>query len=48
MSTVGTFVRFIDGRWQPPTPMPDDGIMYVWDDANLVWQPLPVDEIESE
>ena len=29
--------------WQPPTPMPEDGIMYVWDEPNLVWQPLPLE-----
>ena len=33
--------------WQPPTPMPDDGIMYVWDEPNLVWQVL-VDETTEE
>ena len=29
--------------WQPPTPMPDDGTEYVWDEANLVWQPVPTE-----
>lgn len=24
-------------RWQPPTPMPDDGGEYVWDEASLSW-----------
>jgi hypothetical protein len=39
----------LDGNfdWQPPTPMPDDGTQYVWDEANLVWQPVP-EESESE
>lgn len=23
--------------WQPPTPMPDDGSDYVWDEANQEW-----------
>jgi len=23
--------------WQPPTPMPDDGKMYDWDEATLSW-----------
>jgi hypothetical protein len=34
----------LDGNfdWQPPTPMPDDGTGYVWDEANLIWQPVPV------
>ena len=38
MSTVDTFVRFIDGRWQPTPPMPDDGTQYVWNETTLVWQ----------
>ena len=32
--------------WQPPTPMPQDGMKYVWDEVNLVWQAPPVEEIE--
>jgi hypothetical protein len=24
--------------WQPPTPYPDDGGMYVWDEATQEWQ----------
>lgn len=28
-----------DGQqWQPPTPMPDDGQFYRWDEASLSWQ----------
>ncbi len=23
--------------WQPPTPMPDDGGLYVWDEATTSW-----------
>tara|TARA_Y100000310_G_scaffold303033_1_gene340975 strand:- start:3 stop:383 length:381 start_codon:yes stop_codon:yes gene_type:complete len=23
--------------WQPPTPMPDDGNFYVWDEATTSW-----------
>ena len=29
--------------WQPPTPMPDDGTEYVWDEANLIWHPVPTE-----
>ena len=32
--------------WQPPTPIPQDGIKYVWDEVNLVWQAPPVEETE--
>jgi len=24
-------------QWQPPTPMPDDGKVYVWDEATTSW-----------
>ena len=24
--------------WQPPTPIPDDGKFYQWDEASLSWQ----------
>ena len=39
----------LDGNfdWQPPTPMPEDGIMYVWDEPNLVWQAPPVEDTEE-
>ena len=33
--------------WQPPTPMPEDGIMYVWDEPNSVWQAPPVEDTEE-
>jgi hypothetical protein len=23
--------------WQPPTPMPDDGNLYAWDEESLAW-----------
>ena len=23
--------------WQPPTPMPDDGLLYEWDEATTSW-----------
>lgn len=38
----------LDGNfdWQPPTPMPDDGTEYFWDETNLVWQAPPVEETE--
>jgi len=26
-----------NGAWTPPTPMPDDGEMYVWDEEALGW-----------
>ena len=34
--------------WQPPTPMPQDGINYVWDELSLSWQALSFEETESE
>lgn len=34
--------------WQPPTPMPEDAIMYVWDELSLSWQALIIEESESE
>lgn len=27
--------------WEPPTPYPNDGYAYDWDDANQVWVLLP-------
>jgi len=27
--------------WQPPTPKPDNGQSYRWDEATLTWLPLP-------
>jgi hypothetical protein len=27
-----------NGDWQPPTPYPDDGVMYVWDEQTLTWE----------
>jgi hypothetical protein len=29
-----------DYRWQPPTPMPDDDKVYVWDEATTSWKEL--------
>jgi len=26
-----------DYRWQPPTPMPDDGSVYTWDEDSAAW-----------
>lgn len=26
--------------WQPPTPMPDDGISYFWNEETLSWQEI--------
>lgn len=30
--------------WQPPTPMPDDGNNYLWDEDSLTWVLVPVEE----
>ncbi|MFO0403531.1 MAG: hypothetical protein ACK52P_17815 [Alphaproteobacteria bacterium] len=27
--------------WVAPTPMPDDGGQYIWDEAAQYWKPLP-------
>lgn len=27
-----------NGTWQPPTPMPTDGQIYIWDEATLTWE----------
>ena len=27
----------VDHDWQPPTPRPDDGKVYVWDEGSLSW-----------
>jgi hypothetical protein len=29
-------------NWQPPTPYPDDGGMYTWDEDTLTWEPTDV------
>lgn len=26
--------------WDPPTPMPDDGMMYTWDESTTSWQEI--------
>jgi len=26
--------------WQPPTPMPDDGLFYEWDEATTSWMEI--------
>ena len=28
-------------QWQPPVPYPDDGKIYVWDEATLSWVEVP-------
>ena len=33
--------------WQPPVPMPQDGVNYFWDEPNLVWQ-TPIVETTEE
>ena len=27
-----------DANWQPPVPMPNDGLMYSWDEENQQWE----------
>lgn len=34
--------------WQPPTPMPDDGNVYYWDEDSLAWVVVVVKEIQGE
>ena len=34
--------------WQPPTPMPDDGKAYYWDEDSLAWTPVPTEGTETE
>lgn len=35
-----------DFVWQPPTPVPDDGKPYTWDEDSLTWVEVPVEEPE--
>lgn len=30
--------------WQPPTPMPNDGNAYSWDEDSLAWVAVPTEE----
>lgn len=30
--------------WKAPTPMPNDGIWYLWDEATQSWVPAPLPE----
>jgi hypothetical protein len=30
-------------RWEAPTPMPEDGKLYQWDEATLAWVELPTE-----
>jgi len=32
--------------WQPPTPRPDDGKLYTWDEDSLTWVEVPTEEPE--
>jgi hypothetical protein len=32
-----------NAQWQAPVPMPDDGEMYLWDEATQSWVPNPVE-----
>ena len=32
--------------WQPPTPKPDDGKPYDWDEDSLTWVEVPTEEPE--
>lgn len=31
--------------WQAPVSMPDDGLVYVWNEENLEWEPFVNDSI---
>lgn len=31
--------------WQAPTPKPEDGLVYVWNEENLEWEPFVNDAI---
>ena len=33
----------IDNNWQPPTPHPNDGHSYAWDEENQTWKRLDND-----
>ena len=33
-----SWVLNANAQWEAPTPMPTDGQMYSWDEANLTWQ----------
>jgi hypothetical protein len=40
-ATAISILDFIDEEtylWQAPTPMPTDGKIYRWDEANLAWE----------
>ena len=28
-------------NWEAPTPRPEDGNMYIWDEENLAWEMVP-------
>lgn len=30
-----------DHNWEAPTPRPEDGNMYIWDEENLAWKIVP-------
>jgi hypothetical protein len=30
-------------RWEAPTPMPEDGKIYAWDEATLAWVEVPTE-----
>ena len=32
-----------NARWQAPTPMPEDGTLYWWDETTLSWIALPTE-----
>jgi hypothetical protein len=34
--------------WQPPTPKPQDGNLYFWDESALSWQLVPLPESSSD
>lgn len=38
-----------DGEsWQPPIPMPDDGLSYMWDETTQEWVEMDFDMSEDE
>lgn len=36
-----SWVLDVNFDWQAPTPMPQDGVEYYWDEGTLAWVPVP-------
>jgi hypothetical protein len=34
--------------WQAPTPKPEDGNIYIWDESTLSWELVPLPESSSD